>query len=192
MRFLTYVVGLPLLAVLVWTGFTSRSGVEAGTALRMELAELVRRAELILEVRVLQARAVERDGWIETDYLLEVARSFDGPDEPYRVVRLPGGTLPDGRGMVLAGMPRLVQGEEALLFLSAEGPTGARVPVGLAQGKLDVERSQDGTRRLVRDAGGVLFVNKDGAIVQGEGRQVFAYADVVARIEAALATKRGR
>ena len=89
-------------------------GVQAGTALKMELPEVVERADLILEARVLSARAFETSGMIETEFLLQVDRTFHGEDQPYRSIRIPGGVLEDGRGMILAGMPRLVVGEMRL------------------------------------------------------------------------------
>ena len=54
--------------------------------------------------------------------------------------------LEDGSGMILAGMPRIAAGEETLLFLSAEGATGVRMPVGLSQGKFRVIQTEDGGR----------------------------------------------
>jgi hypothetical protein len=173
---------------------TDDRGVEAGTAERLSLEGLVERAGLILEGRVLSARGLEDpEGRIETEYVLEVARTFEGMDLPLRSVRLPGGVLPDGRGMLLAGMPRVAPGEELLLFLTQEGATGVRMPVGLAQGKLGMRRRSDGGRVLVREHAGVGLVDRaTGALVEGEGIDVLDYAETVARIEAALVRKRGR
>ncbi|HED67122.1 MAG TPA: hypothetical protein ENJ09_16395 [Planctomycetes bacterium] len=166
--------------------------VEAGTAVRMDIAELTEHADLILEGRVLLANAFEVDGRIETEYLIQVDRTFEGEDQPYRTVRMPGGVLPDGRGLILAGMPRIVPGEEELLFLSAEGPTGVRVPVGLAQGKLSLVRNADGSKSLLSDMAGVVLVSEDGSVSEGAGAMRVDYAEVVARIEATLAEKAAR
>lgn len=93
--------------------------------------------------------------------------------------------------MLLAGMPRIEPGENVLLFLSEPGAGGIRMPVGLAQGKFRILTRADGSRIVVRDAAGVTLVQpRTGALVRGEGRSVIDYADVVAQIEAASATKR--
>ncbi len=181
------IVGLAGVAIVSRPG-----GVVAGTALRMEVPELVRGSDLIVEGRVLSGEAFESDGRIETEYLIEVERTFVGEDQPYRAVRIPGGVLPDGSGMMLAGMPRITPGETALLFLSEAGATGVRMPVGLAQGKFQVLEAESGAKTLVRDSSGVTLVDRSGALHRGEGRSVLGYAQVTAEIEAALAARRAR
>ncbi len=157
----------------------------------MDIRDLTGGADLILEGRVLSALADELDGRVETEYLVLVERTFAGEDQPLRTIRLPGGVLEDGRGMLLAGMPRIEPGENVLLFLSEAGDGGIRMPVGLAQGKFRILVRPDGSRILARDAAGVTLVQPEtGALVRSEGRSVIDYADVIAQIEAALATKR--
>lgn len=192
MRFFSFCAG-PLLFVLL-AGFPlRRSGVEAGTAVRMELEEMARGADLIVEGRVLSASAEEQGGWIETEYLLRVDRTLAGTDERWRALRLPGGVLPDGRGMILAGMPRLSAGEDVLLFLGAESEHGIRMPVGLAQGKFSVLRRAGGGKVLVREPAGLTLVDaRTGEARSEEGRTVLDYASVVARIQAARAALRNR
>lgn len=185
-----------LAAFLVLTlcaGFPRRpSDVSAGTALRLDTAELTRRAELILEGRVLQARPVEHAGMIETEYLLQVERTFRGEDQAFRTLRLPGGVLPDGRGMVLAGVPELVPGELALLFLSRESK-GVRMPVGLSQGKFRVVDRGPAGRFLLQEPAGLSLIGPDGERVRpGLETRPVPYAEVVAGIEAALARERSR
>lgn len=172
---------------------TRPSRVVAGTALRMDVPQLVAGAELVLEGRILSATALESpDGRIETEFLLQVERTFAGADEPFRAVRIPGGVLEDGRGMLLAGMPVLRAGEDTLLFLSQEGETGVRMPVGLAQGKFSVHRLADGKKSLTQDAAGISLVNEQGVLLSGQGGTVRDYAQVVAEIEAALAARKAR
>jgi len=193
MRTLSAIFGLLFLAFVVSSLVGRPFGVEAGTAIRVGVPELVESSDLIVEARVLSAYPLEERGRIETEFLLEVGRTFEGPDEAYRAVRMPGGVLEDGRGMMLAGMPHITAGEEVLLFLTAEGRTGVRMPVGLSQGKLSLIRKVDGTKALARDAAGVALVNPDsGAVIRGQGSTVLDYAQVVAEIEASLAAKRGR
>ena len=164
----------------------------AGTAVRMGLDDLARGSDLILEARVLSARGVQDpSGRIDTEYVLRVDRTLWGEDQPTRTLRIPGGTLPDGRGMVIAGVPRLSAGEDTLLFLSAAAPGGMRMPVGLGQGRFTVVRELGGRRSLVRAPGCLTLVDP----ATGEARRAqqgvrFDYAATLAEIEAALSVRR--
>jgi len=158
----------------------------AGTALRLDLPDLVHGSELVVEGRVLSQHPLEQDGLLLTESLIEVARTFKGADESYRAVRLPGGVRADGSGLLVPGMPSLAPGEDVLLFLSAEGATGLRMPTGLAQGKLAVQRLPGGAKRLAGDLSALALVDEDGAHAQRGGTLVLDYAECVAAIEAAL------
>lgn len=164
----------------------------AGTAVRMELPDLAMNAALIVEARVLSARTIEGSGLLQTEYLLQVARTFAGDDQVLRTVRIPGGERADGSGLVIPGMPRIAAGEDVLLFLSEESKAGARMPVGLAQGKFEVVVLANGAKRLVGDASGMNLVPPGGGEAQHGGRSMVDYAEAVARIEAALAKKRSQ
>ncbi len=163
--------------------------VQAGTAVQMEIAEVVQNADLILEAHVLSAQSFENEGMIETEFLLQVGQTLLGEDQSTRLVRLPGGVLPDGRGMILAGMPQLSPGEDALLFLSSEGSTGVRMPVGLSQGKYGIQVNEAGVKELVNDSSGVTLVSASGSLTSGEGRSVLSYAQVLSEVQAALASR---
>lgn len=160
--------------------------VQAGTAVQMDIGDVVGHSDLILEAHVLSAQSLRSEGMIETEYLLQVQQTFLGEDEVTRVVRLPGGVLPDGSGMILAGMPQIAEGEDLLLFLSDSGATGIRMPVGLSQGKYRIQISASGAKELVQDSSGVTLVSPNGSLTSGEGRNVLSYAQVIAEVEAAL------
>ena len=155
----------------------------AGTALRLDLPSLVQRSEVIVEGRVLAARTLEVEELLLTEYLLEVSRTFKGPDQTCRALRFPGGVRADGSGLLVPGVPRLAPGEEAVLFLEPEGKGGVRLPAGLAQGKLGVRRAADGSKRLVRDVGSLGLVGGTDSL--GSERALLDYAGLVAAIEAA-------
>jgi hypothetical protein len=168
------------------------SPASAGTALRLDTAGLVANADLIVEGRVLHRRAVvDARGRIATEYVLDVARTFWGADEPLRVVRLPGGVLPDGRGLALPGMPRLAAGEDVLLFLAGAGEL--RMPVGLAQGKYRVYVDRGGMKRVRREHAGLALASGNASEVDdAEPYALATYAELTAEIEAALSAKRAR
>lgn len=162
--------------------------VDAGTALRLSVPELVERAGLVIEARVADRHVLEGPaGRIETEYVLAVERTFLGEHQAERRVRLPGGVLEDGRGLILPGLPRLSPGEDVLLFLSGPASTGLRMPVGLAQGKFRIVTAANGGRTLVRDEGSFTFADP----ATGELREAGSYgrrdyAEVVAEIHAAV------
>ena len=165
--------------------------IEAGTAIRLEVADLARSADLVLEGRVLDAHVVEGEtGLIETEYLMSVDRTLWGADLGSRVVRLPGGVLPDGRGMMIPGMPRVSIGEDVMFFLSKQTDWGMRMPMGLAQGKFSIVRGFGGERRLVRDQASLTYVDAaTGRVSESPTGASLDYAAVVSEVYAALAQR---
>ena len=158
----------------------------AGTAERLEFADLSRAADLILDARVRDVRSVlTPEGRIETEYELEVERTFWGEDLPTRSVRLPGGVLPDGSGLLLPGVPRLTRGERSVLFLSEAGASGMRMPVGLGQGRFEVVSDAHGVRHVLRNLGDTALT-QGGGVAHGEGSTVTTYAAFAAALEVAL------
>ena len=187
MRVLSVFVGVLVGAFLLVTFTPTANDVEAGTAIRMDVAELAERADLVIEARVLSMLALEEpDGRIETEFLLQVQRTFVGDDLAHRTVRLPGGILPNGRGMLLAGMPSVEVGEHAILFLTGPTASGMRMPVGLAQGKMRVLTLATGEKLVVAEQAGLELADPDsGKVVEADGALVLPYAQALAQIEAA-------
>jgi hypothetical protein len=175
-------------------GIFRPASVDAGTAVKLDLAGLVDRADLVLEGRVVAERVLMGPAnRIDTEYTISVERTFWGSALPTRVFRMPGGVLPDGRGMVLPGMPRLSTGASALLFLTAADPTGMRMPVGLAQGELAIITDAAGQKRIVRDTSDLSLLDpRTGAPTQADAKAVLDYAATVAEIEARAAAKLSR
>jgi hypothetical protein len=187
---------LGLLTVLALSGVVIHrsDSVEAGTVRKMDVADMVDAADVVVQAEILSARArVGTRGLIETEYVLHASRTFWGDPLTTRVVRLPGGVLPDGRGLVLAGMPRLTESEEVLLFLSQASASGVRMPIGLSQGKFRIETLPDGATRLTRDHSGLAIADPaTGTIEHGPRATVHDLAAVLAEIETAVAARRAR
>lgn len=179
-----------LLCVVLGTSAPNRS-VSAGTVVKMSIEDLALRSDLAVEARVSsKSTTLDATGRIATDYALTVERTFAGTHASQRTVRLPGGTLPDGRGLLLPGMPTLTVGENALLFLSAENSRGERLPIGLAQGRLHVRTASDGVKTLVTDLADLEFVDVSGRpVASGPRIGTLPYAATIARIEAARAQR---
>ena len=187
------VCGLAAIAYLIAGPFFRTPGVSAGTAVRLGVQDLSYNSALIIEGRVLTSGTVDVDGLVATEYLVEVERTFEGADEAYRSICLPGGVREDGSGMLLAGMPMVFEGDTSLFFLTGESSNGMRMPVGLSQGKFDVTRLVDGSKQLTRDASDVTLVSPvTGSPAGPAGPAIYDYAAVVADIERGLARKKGR
>ncbi len=188
MRTLTALTGF-LFALILCTGVPFGSNpAEAGTTVRMDVPQMVERSDLILEGRVLSARALEAQGRVETEYLIAVERTFAGEDVAFRTVRFPGGVLEDGSGTILAGMPRIQTGEDVLLFLSQRAPRGIRMPVGLSQGKFRLQTLKDGTKRLIQRGEDMTLADPaTGKLSHSPSLRVRDYAEVVAQIQTTLA-----
>lgn len=180
-----------------------RASVQAGTALRLELESAVERADVIVEGRVSASIAVlaapsapttsAQHGRIESHCTLALSRTFLGPGAATLELRLPGGVLPDGRGLALPGLPRLAVGDEVVLLLSKPSRAGLRLPIGLSQGVLRVVRAADGTRRLAQDLEANTLVDASGRPVAGAGSSALLdYDATIARIEGAVAARRAR
>ena len=163
------------------------SSLEAGTALRLSLEEVVQRADLALEARVVASAGALGPRGIHTEYTLSVDRTFVGEHESMRKVRLPGGVLSDGRGCAIPGMPRLHVGEDVFLMLGPPSIDGVRVVIGLAQGKYRIVRSVDGMRVALRHDGPLTLIGAEGAVLSDGGVTVVEYAEMLARLTAAAA-----
>jgi hypothetical protein len=166
----------------------------AGTAVRFDVTGLVDEADLVFEGRVLSLRPMtDAKGRVLTEVFVSVQQTWWGTPYGTQVFRVPGGILPDGSGMLIPGMPTFSQGEDAIFFLSQQGKSGIRVPVGLAQGKMTVTVGANGERRLVREQVGLAFVNQEsGVVTPAEERAVMDYATVTGVIEAAALSRRLR
>lgn len=177
--------GLVIGSVLPFIVSSLGSGPRAGTALRMGLEEVFERSDLVIEGRVragMSGRAA--NGVIYTDWEIDVTRTFWGEDRPTRIVRIPGGILPSGDGMLIPGLPRLIEGEDVVLLLGAESSTGLRMPTGLSQGKYRIVVSTAGDRSAIQTGEHVTLLTTQRAR-RAEGQQVLDRAELVARLEAA-------
>jgi len=167
------------------------SDVEAATCVQMRVEDLATRCDLAFEARVTsKSTTIDALGRIATDYALTVDRTYFGAAQATRTVRIPGGVLPDGRGLALPGMPTLTVGEDAIVFLSRENQHAERLPIGLAQGRLKVRRAADGTKSLESDVREIDLVDAQGRPVAMPTRvTTLPYAETVTRIESVCAQR---
>lgn len=157
---------------------------QAGTAIRLSLDDTFERSDVIVEGRVQSAISGEdAEGLIYTDWALRTERSFWGELDETFTVRLPGGVLSNGKGMVIPGMPRLTVGEDVVLFLGEASPMGMRLPTGLSQGKFRIVTSTTGKRTAIQTGEHVSLITARNTRT-ADGLDMLDYADLVARLEA--------
>lgn len=148
--------------------------VEATIVEALEVAELVARADRVVEARVAGVEpALDRQGRPATRVGLVVLSSVKGANGSVVECVLPGGTA-GGRTLRIAGVPKLEPGEEVVVFLSRESSAGLTLPIGLGQGVYrSVRDPKTGAAHLRADLSGLdLRDRKTGAPVAGAAASV--------------------
>jgi len=140
----------------------------ATVLLPAEFREIVAGSQIIVYGRVAEVRPEWSDdrSRIDTIVSVEVSSYLKGGPGGTVTFRVPGGQIGRYRN-VMVGAPSFEAGEEAVLFLSASGPSVAHV-FGLSQGVFRVRVDERTGRRLVIPP--VLMA-------QGEGPQAVTRGD---------------
>lgn len=135
---------LPLAALILF----ARAG-SATVLVPAEFREIVAGSQIIAHGRVAEIRAEWTDDrrQIDTVVTLDVSTYLKGGPGEVVTFRVPGGQVGRYRNVVV-GAPEFREGEEAVVFLRAEGPAVARV-FGLNQGVFRVRADPRTGRRLV-------------------------------------------
>jgi hypothetical protein len=121
----------------------------ATVLLPAEFREIVSGSQIIVHGRVSDVRAEWSDGRrrIESLVTIEASSFYRGTPAPTVTFRVPGGQI--GRyKSVTVGAPEFRAGDEAVLFLKAQGPSVPHV-FGLNQGVFRVRVDERSGRRLV-------------------------------------------
>ncbi len=110
----------------------------------LTLPELVARADRIVRGRCLDVREATdpRSGLPVTEITFAVAETVKGPETARLVFRQLGDRSHPGPG------PSFAVGEDALLFLGREGPTGLTAPIGLEQGRMPIRSTATGAATI--------------------------------------------
>ncbi|MFL5319368.1 MAG: hypothetical protein ACJ790_06905 [Myxococcaceae bacterium] len=116
----------------------------ATTMLKQQLPELSAAADVVVRAKVtsVQSRWTDDHRRIVTDIQLEVLEAMKGSPAGTVTVVQPGGVVGD-IGQRVDGVAEFKEGEECVVFLERRGQKVFAV-VGMAQGKLNIERSSDG------------------------------------------------
>ena len=111
--------------------------------------QLIAKTPVIVDGTVLSTKAVDRDGAIWTDTVVEVAQAIKGSAEGTIIVREIGGML-DERITKLFGTPEFAAGERVLLFLEPS-PRGGYRTMDLYVGKFSRGEMKNGRQLWMRD-----------------------------------------
>jgi len=169
--------------------------VRATVLLPAEFREIVAGSQVIVYGRVSAVRAEWSDDRSRIDTIVTVvAGSYlkGGPGDTV-TFRVPGGQIGRYRNLVV-GAPQFQTGEEAILFLSAAGPSIARV-FGLSQGVFRVKVDARTGARLVVPP--VLMSPADGdaaqPVIRGDvARRQLSLDQFAATVRDAMASRRAQ
>ena len=84
--------------------------------------------------------------FIVTYTTFAVTEAMKGSVERTHVIKQIGGTLPNGDGMHVEGVPTFTVGEDYVVFLNGVSTLGFSSPTGLSQGRFNIEMGEDGPR----------------------------------------------
>jgi hypothetical protein len=114
------------------------------------MSSMIRQSTAIVRARVTGSSAGRRGSNIYTSYRLDVLETFKASQTPLAEVAVPGGTV-NGTRQTVAGAPKLVDGQEYVLFLWTS-PSGLTQVIGLTQGVFTVLKNAAGEATVVRAA----------------------------------------
>jgi len=185
---------LTALSSLCLVAFASAALAPRSVVERLELDDLVDRADVAVHAEVLSKRSFRNEhGWVVTEVELRVAETLWGETRERRKITLPGGVLPDGSGTVIPGMPAIEVGERALLFLSPVGSKGFSVPLGLSQGKFAERVDAEGRVQFERVHGKLQHVDPaSGQLATLEPRELFAKDALLGELRRLASARRDR
>ncbi|HKR66767.1 MAG TPA: PKD domain-containing protein, partial [Thermoanaerobaculia bacterium] len=127
--------------------------------------QLIAKSPVIVAGAVVSTNAVERNGVIWTDTVVEVARTIKGNAADTITIRELGGEI-DGRITKVFGTAEFNAGERVLLFLEPN-PRGGYRTIDLFVGKFTEARAMDGRRLWLREDGA-----QDVQFLDGDFREV--------------------
>lgn len=172
-------------ALLALSLVTFTASVPAATLERLSLDDAIRKSTQIVRAKVLDSYADFRGSVIYTHWKLQVVERLKGPDQPSVEVLIPGGKA-RGYRQDVAGAPRLLQGQEYLLFLWT-AKSGSTYITGLSQGVFELPKNASGDLMATRAASSETMLDRQTwQPVQDDAVQM-VYTDLTSYIAAALA-----
>lgn len=160
---------------------------QAATLEKLTLEEMSQRATLIIRGKITSCVGEARGAVIYTRCHVNVNETWKGQGGATTSFLTLGGK---SRGLVqtYTGAPKLVEGEEYVLFLWA-GRSGVPQVIGLSQGVFDLNPAAKGGSTASRAASSELMLDKAGRQVRDESIELRT-DELRARVESALARRR--
>ncbi len=150
----------PITSLLLLPALMASSRAGATVMLKMDLPQLVGRADVIFVGKVirLESRWSEDRRHIVTDTTFQVVQNVRGAVASRPVVVRSLGGVVDGIGMRVAGSPQFRVGQEALLFTDLR--KGHRYVTGMMQGVYLVSRDKTGRAEVGGSSAGVSLARR--------------------------------
>lgn len=126
--------------------FAATGNVRAATVRPLMLDEIIDGAAIAFHGTCTGNR-VERDAatnLIVTYTTFAVKDTIKGNVAAVHVIKQIGGTLADGEGLLVQGVPQFAEGEDYVVFLAGVSSLGFSSPVGLSQGRFAVQDGEQG------------------------------------------------
>jgi hypothetical protein len=157
-------------------------------AVALSLEDMVSQSDVIAIGSCTDIRSVWADGTLVTLATVAVSETLKGAASGTLTVVLPGGADANRKFPVAVsypGAPRLVPGENAFLFLSAESEVGGGYTVaGFAQGKFSIVNDESGEPVVTRDLTQVSLQGNNG--VRRGGANATALSSFKAQVKGLL------
>jgi hypothetical protein len=152
------------IALKIWLLAALAGSACATTLMQLSMASMIAESTSVVRARVIGASAARRGSDIYTYFRLDVVETLKGtaPGE----VAVPGGTLAGAR-QIVAGAPKLENGQEYVLFLWTSR-SGLTQVTGLTQGVFRVVRNASGEITVVRSASTEPMLDASGRPVKDE------------------------
>jgi hypothetical protein len=147
--------------LLAAASFLFGGSLAATTFIPMRDGDLYRYADVVVHGIVVSSDTIEGDRWPETVTVLRPLWVLKGEVTGSLVLRQPGGFLPNGRLMRIAGRPEYIPGEEVIVFASLR-PDGSYQTSEMLLGKFSVAKDETGRLFAVP---GLVAARKEGVSV---------------------------
>ena len=166
----------------------------ATTAVELTVTDMIQEAEIIVTGHCTQLQSQWVDGDLVTLATIQVSEVLKGQAGAQVTVVLPGGVdanRPVPVAMSFPGAPEILQQEDVLLFLAAEGriANGLSI-VGWSQGKFSLVDSPEGGQKIAtQDLGALNLQSRTGALRRGAVK-TFALAQLRQKIQETVAAEK--
>lgn len=154
----------------------------------LSIRDMTNRSDLIALGSCVDTKSVWVDRTLVTLATISVAETLKGAEAGTITVALPGGIDANRKfpvAMTYPGAPRIAQGEDVFLFLTAHGEAvGTYAVTGFSQGKFSIVKDEEGKQIVTRDLTKTILKDNNG--VRRGSAGVATVSSLKAQIKARL------